>query len=104
MNVVCRPDQSQEIFDELLSVNEWLLQQLQLPYHLVQKCTSDAGYHASAQQIDPEVWLGGQQEFMEVMTDTNTTDYQARRFNIKYKDSDGKKHFCHTLNDTGVAM
>jgi len=104
MNVVCHPDNSDEIFDELLSVNEWLLQTLELPYHLVMKCTADAGYHASAKQIDPEVWLPGQKEFMEVMTDTNTTDFQARRLNIKFKSKDGNKDYVHTVNDTGVAM
>lgn len=104
MNVVCKPDQSDEVFDELLSINEWLLQKLELPYHLVLKCTGDAGYHASAKQIDPEVWLPGQKEFMEVMTDTNTTDFQARRMNIKYKKKEGGKEYVHTVNDTGVAM
>lgn len=104
MNVVCTSEQSDTIYDELLAINEWLLQELKLPYRIVQKCTGDAGYHASAKQADPEVWLSGQQEFMEVMTDTNTTDFQARRLNIRYQDKDGKKHFAHTLNDTGVAM
>ncbi|KXK26940.1 MAG: Serine--tRNA ligase [candidate division WS6 bacterium OLB20] len=104
MNVVCAPDQSDAVFDELLEINEWLLQTLELPYHLVLKCTGDAGYHASAKQIDPEVWLPGQKEFMEVMTDTNTTDFQARRLNIKYTTKDGKREYVHTCNDTGVAM
>ena len=104
MNVVCLPEQSEKIFQELIEINEWLLQKLELPYRLVQKCTGDAGYLASAKQIDAEVWLGGQQEFMEVGTDTNTTDYQARRMNIKFKNQDGSKEFVHTCNDTGVAM
>jgi seryl-tRNA synthetase len=104
MNVVCTPEQSSAIFDELLAVNEWLLQTLGIPYRLVLKCTGDAGYHASAKQIDPEAWLSGQQEFMEVGTDTNTTDFQARRLNIKYTTADGKRAFVHTVNDTGVAM
>jgi len=104
MNVVCLPEQSEKIFTELLEINEWLLKQLQLPYRLVQKCTADAGYLASAMQVDVEVWLGGQGEFMEVGTDTNTTDYQARRLNIKFKAQDGTRDFVHTVNDTGVAM
>lgn len=104
MNVVCTPEQSDEMFDKLLSINEWLMQQLELPYHLVLKCTGDAGYQASAKQIDPEVWLTGAQEFMEVMTDTNATDFQARRLNIRYIGKDNKKHYVHTVNDTGIAM
>ena len=104
MNCVCKPEQSNDIFEEFLGINEWLLQSLELPYQLALKCTGDAGYHASAKQVDPEVWLPSQQEFMETMTDTNTTDFQARRSNIKYKDENGKKLFVHTVNDTGVAM
>ncbi|MFQ5492941.1 MAG: serine--tRNA ligase [Candidatus Dojkabacteria bacterium] len=104
MNVVSTPEKSGEVFDELLGINEWLLQELKLPYQLALKCTGDAGYHASAKQVDPEVWLAGQGEFIEVMTDTNATDFQARRMNIKYKTQDGKKRYVHTVNDTGVAM
>jgi len=104
MDVVCTPEQSIQVFDELLAVNEWILQQLELPYHLVLKCTGDAGYLASAKQIDPEVWLSGQQTFMEVGTDTNATDFQARRMNIKFKDKDGKTRLVNTVNDTGIPM
>lgn len=104
MNVVCTPEQSIDIFNELLSINEWLLQTLEIPYRLARKCTSDGGYLASAEQIDPEAWLAGQKEFMEVGTDTNTTDFQARTLNIKFVDKNGNKQFVHTVNDTGVAM
>ena len=104
MNAVCTPEQSEKVFEEFLAINEWFWQSLEIPYQLVLKCTGDAGYHASAHQIDPEGWLPGQQEFMELGTDTNTTDFQARRFNIKYKAQDGQKVFCHTVNDTCAAM
>src|SRR5690606_820981 len=104
MNVVCTKEQSASVFEDLLNINEWLLQTLELPYRLVRKSTGDAGYLASAEQIDPEVWLPGQREFMEIGTDTNTTDYQARRLNIKVERKDKTKEFAHTVNDTGVAM
>lgn len=104
MNVVALPEQSEKIFDELMEINEWLLQKLELPYRLVQKCTADAGYLASAKQVDAEYWLSGQRQFMEFGTDTNTTDYQARRLNIRFKNDDGSKEYVHTINDTGVAM
>jgi seryl-tRNA synthetase len=103
MNVVCSESQSVEIYDELRSVNEWLLQQLELPYRIVDKCTGDAGYLATYRQRDVEVWLSGTGEYMEVMTDTNTTDYQARRLNIRYR-TEGGPRFAHTVNDTGCAM
>lgn len=104
MDVICTENQSDEIYAELLDVNHWLLQTLKLPYHVVEKCTGDSGYAASARQADPEVWLPGQKTFMEVGTDTNTTDFQARRLNIKYVTPNGEKRLAHTVNDTGAAM
>ena len=104
MNAVCAPAQSEEIYEEFGQINEWLLQKLELPYRVVAKCTGDAGYLASHHQRDMEVWLAGAREYMEVMTDTNTTDYQARRLNIRYKGNKGGPKFCHTVNDTGCAM
>src|SRR5690606_19367795 len=104
MNAVCTPDPSKEIVKEFLSINESLLQSLEILYRLARKSTSDAGYLASAQQIDPEAWLPGQKEFIEVGTDTNTTDFQARRLNIKYRNNSGAIEYVHTVNDTGVAM
>ena len=93
MDVVCTQEQADKIYEELLAINEWLLQELKLPYHLANKCTGDAGYYATHYQCDPEVWLTGQKEFMEVMTDTNTSDYQARRLNLKYTTKDGEKKY-----------
>ena len=105
MNSVCTPEQSEEIYQEFGQINEWLLQQLQLPYRMVDKCGGDAGYLASHRQRDGEVWMPGTGEFMEVMTDTNTTDYQARRMNIRYRpNGGGGLRYCHTVNDTGCAM
>jgi len=103
MNAVCLPEQSEAVYEEFGQVNEWLLQQLQLPYRIVDKCHGDAGYLASHRQRDMEVWMSGSGEFMEVMTDTNATDYQARRLNIRYK-GDAGRGYCHLVNDTGCAM
>jgi seryl-tRNA synthetase len=103
MNAVCTEAQAREVYAEFRAINEWLLQELELPYRIVDKCTGDAGYLATHRQRDVEVWLSGSREYMEVMTDTNTTDYQARRLNIRYKGADGTK-FCNTVNDTGCAM
>ncbi len=103
MNVVAHPSESNQIFEELRGVNEWLLQSLKIPYRLLNKCTGDCGYAATHKQYDVEVWLPAQKEFMEVMTDTNATDYQARRLNIKYRSGE-EKEYVHTVNDTGIAM
>ena len=104
MNAVCKPEESAEVYAEFGEINEWLLQQLQLPYRIVDKCTGDAGYLATYRQRDVEVWMSGSREYMEVMTDTNTTDYQARRLNIRFRDEDGTLRYAHTVNDTGCAM
>jgi seryl-tRNA synthetase len=103
MDVVATADQSEEIMAELLEINEWMLQTLKIPYRVINKCTGDCGYLATYKQYDVEAWLPAQKEFMEVMTDTNATDYQARRLNIRYT-KNGEKLYAHTINDTGVAM
>ncbi len=104
MNSVCAPEQSEAIYEEFGQLNEWLMQQLELPYRIVDKCAGDAGYLASHRQRDVEVWMPGSGEYMEVMTDTNTTDYQARRLEIRYRATQGGTRLCHTVNDTGCAM
>jgi len=104
MNAVCTPEQSDSIYQQFKDVNEWLLQTLKLPYRIIDKCTGDAGYLATYRQRDVEVWLPASREFLETMTDTNTTDYQARRLNIRYKSEQGKPQYCHTVNDTCCAM
>lgn len=102
IDVVCRPDQSEEIFEELLEINEWFYQALKLPYHQILKCSGDCGYQASYKQVDNEIWLPTQNEFTEVGTDTNATDFQARRLNIKVQMKDGTKVLAHTVNNTGI--
>src|SRR5690606_3762802 len=73
-------------------------------YRVLQKCTADCGYSATYQQYDVEVWMPSQQDYMEVMTDTNATDFQARRLSMRYSDAEGKKQLAHTVNDTGAAL
>ncbi len=104
MDIVCNPSQSKETMEYLLSINEWLLQELRLPYHVILMCSGDAGYAATYKKYDVEVWLPSQKTFMEVMSDTNATDFQARRLNIRYQTEDGGKEYVHTVNDTGCAM
>lgn len=104
MDCITTPEQAEEIMEELLSINEWLLQELKLPYRVINKCTGDCGYNATNKQYDVEVWLPGQQEFIETMTDTNATEYQARRMNIKYITKENEKKYVNTVNDTGCAM
>lgn len=102
MDVVCTPEQSAEIFNELLEINEWMLQKLKLPYRVVYKCTGDAGYYATHKGWDWDYWLPGEGVYMEGGSLTNTTDYQARRLGIKYQDEKKSKRFAYTINDTAV--
>jgi len=104
LDVVCSEDQSDMIFDELIALNEWLLQKLKLPYHIINMCTGDAGYYATAKKYDWEVWLPSQKKYMELGSCTNALEYQARRMNIKYKTKTGETKFAHTVNDTGIAF
>lgn len=104
MNVLSTPETSGQIFEELLGINEWLLQALKQPYRIVHKCAKDSGYAATSDQYDVEIWSKVQKAFIEWGTDTNTTDFQARRLNIRYKTRDNQKGYVHTINDTGVAM
>jgi len=103
MNSIATPETANSIFNEFLEINEWLLQSLELPYRVVVKCTGDSGYNATHFQYDLEVYRNATNEWMEVMTNTNTTDFQARRLNIKYKTPEGTR-FAYTLNDTGIAF
>jgi seryl-tRNA synthetase len=103
MNAIATPEMSEHIFNEFIEINEWLLQALELPYRVVNKCTGDSGYNASYFQHDLEVYRNATNEWMETMTATNASDFQSRRLNIKYKTPEGLK-FAYTLNDTGVAF
>lgn len=104
MDLICAPEDSENLHEFLLSINEWFLQQLQLPYHVILMCSGDSGYAATAKKYDIEVWLPSQQAFMEVMSDTNAKEFQARRYNTKFVDNDGSKKYVHHVNDTGCAM
>ncbi len=102
MVVFCRPEDSWPIHSELLANEEAILQALGLHYQVVNICSGDLGFPA-AKKYDCEGWFPGQARFRELTSTSNTTDYQARRSNIRYETADGKKEFAHTLNGTAVA-
>jgi seryl-tRNA synthetase len=101
MDLLCRPSESATMHEYLLGINEWFYQSLELPYHVILMCSGDAGYFATAKKYDIEVWLPHSGEFIELGSDTNAKDYQARRYNIKYKAHTGEVEYVHTVNDTG---
>jgi seryl-tRNA synthetase len=87
----------------MLKDAENILQLLELPYKVMVLCTGDMGF-AAAKTYDVEVWLPSQERYREISSVSNCTDFQARRANIRYRAKDGKLHFVHTLNGSGLAV
>ena len=98
----CNPEKSKEEHEYLLSVEEEILQELEIPYRVVDVCTGDLGASAS-KKFDIEAWMPSQQNYREVTSCSNTTDFQARRLNIRTK-IDGNTTTMHTLNGTALAV
>lgn len=101
MVIFCEPTQSWNLHEEILSHEEEIIKKLGLPYQVLNICSGDLGFPA-AKKYDCEGWFPGQGRYRELTSTSNTTDYQARRSNIKYKTSEGKKEYLHTLNGTAV--
>ena len=98
----CDAENSEEEHSFILSVEEELLQALEIPYRVVDVCAGDLGASA-AKKFDIEAWIPSQNTYREVTSCSNTTDYQARRLNIRSKD-DGNTSILHTLNGTAIAV
>ncbi len=97
-----KPEQSKQMFEEMLATAEEILADLELHYRLSLLSTGDMSF-AAGKTVDVEVWLPGQQRYYEVSSVSNCTDYQARRSQIRYRGQDGKPTYVHTLNGSGLA-
>ena len=98
------PEHSYDELEKLVADAETVLQQLQLPYRVVELCTGDLSF-AAAKTYDLEVWLPGQSTYREISSCSNFEDFQARRAQIRYrKETKGKPIFVHTLNGSGLAV
>lgn len=97
-----KKEDSEKMFQEILSSAEEVLQGLNLHYKNMLLVTSDTSF-ASSKTVDIEVWLPGQNKYYEVSSVSNCTDFQARRSKIRYKTKNEKPQFVHTLNGSGVA-
>jgi seryl-tRNA synthetase len=100
MFVFTRPEDSREEHDNLLAIEEELVADLDLPYRVVNVAAGDLGASA-AKKYDIEAWFPGQERYREITSTSNTTDYQARRLDIRFRRG-GKLEFVHTLNGTAV--
>jgi len=105
MFVLCLPEDSGRIHEELTSIEEEIFCGLEIPFRVVDTCTGDLGAPAY-RKYDLEAWMPGRNkgEWGEITSASNCTDYQARRLNVKYKDDDGKNKFVHMLNGTALAV
>ncbi len=102
MVVFCLPEASDSWHDKLLAIEEEFWQDLKIPYQVIKMATGDLG-NAASRKYDIEAWMPSQDKYREVTSTSNTTDFQARRLNIKTK-IDGKNEFVHTLNGTVLAL
>jgi seryl-tRNA synthetase len=100
MFVFCLPEGSPEEHDRLLAVEEELVSELGLPYRVVNIAAGDLGASAS-KKYDIEAWFPGQGRYREITSTSNTTDYQSRRLDIRFRGDQGLE-FVHTLNGTAV--
>jgi seryl-tRNA synthetase len=103
MYTYSKPEESGKELEKMLGDAAQTCAELGLTYRILQLCTGDLGFNASI-SFDVEVWAPGCGEWLEVSSVSNVTDFQARRANIKYKDTDGRKDFLHTLNGSGLGM
>jgi len=103
MFVFCEPGESREWHERLLAIEEEILRALGIPYRVVNISVAELGASA-AKKYDCEAWLPGQGRYRELTSTSNTTDYQARRLDIRYRDIAGKPQTAHTLNGTAVAV
>ena len=101
MFVFCDPAASRDEHERLLAIEEELVQELGLPYRVLNIAAGDLGSSA-AKKYDIEAWFPGQSRYREITSTSNTTDYQARRLDVRFKNADGKREHVHTLNGTAV--
>lgn len=107
MFIFCKPEDSEKLHEELLSIEKEICDGLEIPYRVIDIPTGDLGGPAY-RKFDLEAWMTMKAEgetkggYGEITSTSNCTDYQARRLNIKYKSDAGKNEFVHTLNGTAI--
>jgi seryl-tRNA synthetase len=104
MYMYCKPEESESLHAKMVRDAEETCELLGIPYRVKRLCTGDLGFGASI-TYDLELWAPGCDEWLEVSSISNVTDFQARRANIKYRPADGgKAKLVHTLNGSGLGM
>ncbi len=103
MFVYCTEEASQAIHQELLGLEEEIAQALKIPYRVVEMCTGDLGAMA-ARKYDLEAWMPSKNDYGEITSTSNCTDFQARNLNVRYKTTEGQIKYVHMLNGTAIVM
>lgn len=103
MFVICHPDDSERLHSELLDMEEKMFEALGLHFRILDMPTKDLGAPAQ-RKFDIEAWMPGREAYGEISSASNCTCYQARRLNIRYRESVGDNRFVHTLNATACAV
>ncbi|MDR2777221.1 MAG: serine--tRNA ligase [Rickettsiales bacterium] len=97
------PDQSIQEHERMNTIESEILKSLRLPFRVMLLCSGDMGF-SSSKTYDHEVWLPTQNTYREISSCSNCTDFQARRMNARYRSSDRKLGFLHTLNGSALAI
>lgn len=102
--IICKNDvnESNKYLEEICLNAQEILEDLKLPYRVVQVCTGEMG-EGKFKMYDIETWMPSRNGYGETHSASNLTDWQARRLNIKYKTKIGNKEYVHTLNNTAIA-
>ncbi len=102
--ILCKDDieESNERLEEMQSISEELLQELNIPYRVLSICTGDMGA-GKYKMYDIESWMPSRNDYGETHSNSNLTDWQPRRLNIKYQNKEGEKRYVYALNNTVVA-
>jgi seryl-tRNA synthetase len=101
--IFCQPSESKQFHEEILDIEKGIMEVLNIPYRVLNICSGDLGSMA-AKKYDVEAWMPGRNDFGEVTSTSNCTDYQARNLNIKFRDNDGTIKYAHMLNGTAGAL
>ena len=103
MYAFCLPEQSKDLHEKILAVEEDIWQSLKIPYHIINIAAGDLGAPA-AKKYDLEYWSPVNQKYQELTSCSNCTDFQARSVNCRVRRKDGKIEFVHTLNGTAISL
>lgn len=99
----CKPENSQKLHNEMVAIEEEIWQGLGIPYQKLNVCSGDL-WNPAMKKYDLEAWMPGQNKYREVTSCSNVWEYQSRRLGIRYRNTEWKPEYVHTLNGTVIAL